>query len=157
MCGACAPSRATADLRPTHSRQGFDDAALADRRFAAARQALQLRFEPLQIGDALAHFDQMRLHQAIDIDVPIGCGDAPVFPGDVVVGDNDGVIIIPAHLAEEIAADWGYPVVIRPAFTMGGTGGGIVDSRSATTRPIQQPASYSKPRMESVMRLSRVL
>ena len=54
MCGACAPSRATADLRPTHSRQGFDDAALADRRFAAARQALQLRFEPLQIGDALA-------------------------------------------------------------------------------------------------------
>jgi len=35
--------------------------------------------------------------------VPIGCGDAPVFPGDVVVGDNDGVIIIPAHLADEIA------------------------------------------------------
>ncbi|HWL84005.1 MAG TPA: ribonuclease activity regulator RraA [Roseomonas sp.] len=45
----------------------------------------------------------LTLHQAIDINVPIGCGDAPVFPGDVVVGDNDGVIIIPAHLADEIA------------------------------------------------------
>jgi regulator of RNase E activity RraA len=35
--------------------------------------------------------------------VPIGCGDAPVFPGDVVVGDADGVVILPAHLAAEIA------------------------------------------------------
>jgi regulator of RNase E activity RraA len=42
-------------------------------------------------------------HQAIDINVPIGCGDAPVFPGDVIVGDADGCIVIPAHLAEEIA------------------------------------------------------
>ena len=45
----------------------------------------------------------LTLHQAIEINVPIGCGDAPVFPGDVVLGDQDGVIIIPAHLADEIA------------------------------------------------------
>jgi regulator of RNase E activity RraA len=45
----------------------------------------------------------LTLHQAIDINVPIGCGDAPVFPGDVVVGDADGVIIVPAEIAEEIA------------------------------------------------------
>jgi regulator of RNase E activity RraA len=42
-------------------------------------------------------------HQAIDINVPIGCGDAPVFPGDIVVGDGEGVVVIPAHLAEEVA------------------------------------------------------
>jgi len=42
-------------------------------------------------------------HQAIDVNVPIGCGDAPVFPGDVIVGDSDGVVVIPAHLADEIA------------------------------------------------------
>ena len=47
----------------------------------------------------------LTLHQAIDINVPIGCGDAPVFPGDIVVGDGDGVVVIPAHLAEEIAAE----------------------------------------------------
>jgi regulator of RNase E activity RraA len=45
----------------------------------------------------------LTLHQAIDINVPIGCGDAPVFPDDVVVGDADGVIIIPAEIADEIA------------------------------------------------------
>src|SRR3974390_3254167 len=42
-------------------------------------------------------------HQAIDINVPIGCGDAPVFPGDIIVGDADGVIVVPAHLADELA------------------------------------------------------
>ena len=47
----------------------------------------------------------LTLHQAIDIDVPIGCGDVAVFPGDVVVGDGEGVVVIPAHLADEVAAE----------------------------------------------------
>lgn len=44
-------------------------------------------------------------NEAIDINVPIGCGDAPVFPGDIVVGDDDSIIIIPAHLADEVARE----------------------------------------------------
>jgi regulator of RNase E activity RraA len=47
----------------------------------------------------------LTVHQALDINVPIGCGDAPVFPGDVIVGDGDGVVVIPAHLADEVAAE----------------------------------------------------
>ena len=47
----------------------------------------------------------LTLHQALDINVPIGCGDVAVFPGDVVVGDAEGVIVIPAALADEIAAE----------------------------------------------------
>ncbi len=47
----------------------------------------------------------LTLHQALDINVPIGCGDVAVFPGDVVVGDAEGVVVIPAHLAQEIAAE----------------------------------------------------
>ena len=45
----------------------------------------------------------LTLHQAVDTQVPIGCGDAPVWPGDIVVGDGEGVIVIPAHMADEIA------------------------------------------------------
>lgn len=45
----------------------------------------------------------LTLHQAIDINVPIGCGDVAVFPGDVIIGDDDGVMVIPAHLADEVA------------------------------------------------------
>lgn len=47
----------------------------------------------------------LTLHQAIDIDVPIGCGDTPVWPGDVVVGDGEGVVVIPAAMADAIAAE----------------------------------------------------
>ncbi len=42
-------------------------------------------------------------HEALDINIPIACGQVAVFPGDVLVGDQDGVMVIPAHLAEEIA------------------------------------------------------
>jgi regulator of RNase E activity RraA len=45
----------------------------------------------------------LTLHQAVDINVPIGCGDAPVWPGDVIVGDGEGVVVIPAGIADEIA------------------------------------------------------
>jgi regulator of RNase E activity RraA len=47
----------------------------------------------------------LTVHQAIDINVPIGCGDAPVFPGDVIVGDGEGVVVIPADIADEIATE----------------------------------------------------
>lgn len=45
----------------------------------------------------------LTLHQALDINVPIGCGDVAVWPGDVVVGDQEGVVIVPMALADEIA------------------------------------------------------
>ncbi len=44
-------------------------------------------------------------HQALDINVPIGCGDVAVFPGDVMVGDADGVIVLPAEMADDLAAE----------------------------------------------------
>ena len=47
----------------------------------------------------------LTVNEAIEINGPIGCGEAPVFPGDIVVGDDDSVIIIPAHLADEVAAE----------------------------------------------------
>lgn len=47
----------------------------------------------------------LTLHQALDIDVPIGCGDVAVWPGDVIVGDREGVVVVPAHLADEIARE----------------------------------------------------
>jgi regulator of RNase E activity RraA len=44
-------------------------------------------------------------HHALDLNAPIGCGGVPVYPGDIMVGDDDGVVCIPAHLAEEVARD----------------------------------------------------
>jgi len=47
----------------------------------------------------------LTLHQALDINVPIGCGDVAVWPGDVMVGDGEGVVVIPAGIADAIAAE----------------------------------------------------
>ena len=47
----------------------------------------------------------LTINEAIEINGPIGCGDAPVFPGDIVVGDGDSVIILPAGIADELAAE----------------------------------------------------
>lgn len=47
----------------------------------------------------------LTLHHPVDVDLAIGCGGVLVEPGDVLVGDGDGVIVIPRHLADEVAAD----------------------------------------------------
>ena len=42
-------------------------------------------------------------HHAVDFIQPIACGGAAVYPGDILVGDGEGVVVLPAHMAEELA------------------------------------------------------
>lgn len=44
-------------------------------------------------------------HHAVDMNVPIACGGVPVYPGDIVVADVDGVVIVPREMAAEVARD----------------------------------------------------
>jgi regulator of RNase E activity RraA len=44
-------------------------------------------------------------HLATETQVPVACGGAAVFPGDVLFGDEDGVVVFPADLAAELAAE----------------------------------------------------
>jgi regulator of RNase E activity RraA len=43
------------------------------------------------------------VHYAADLNVPVSCGGVAVIPGDVIVGDAEGVVVLPAHLADELA------------------------------------------------------
>jgi regulator of RNase E activity RraA len=45
------------------------------------------------------------VHHPIDINVPIGCAGVLVMPGDIMVGDGEGVVVIPSQVAEEVAHD----------------------------------------------------
>jgi regulator of RNase E activity RraA len=38
-----------------------------------------------------------------DTGAPIGCRGVPVYPGDIIVGDIAGIVVVPAHLAETVA------------------------------------------------------
>ncbi|MFF5988421.1 RraA family protein [Prauserella flavalba] len=42
----------------------------------------------------------LALHNAVDVQVPIGCAGVLVFPGDVLVGDEEGIICVPRDIAE---------------------------------------------------------
>jgi regulator of RNase E activity RraA len=42
-------------------------------------------------------------HHVADLQVPIGCAGVAVYPGDVLVGDRDGVVVVPRALASKIA------------------------------------------------------
>ncbi|MFQ5974240.1 MAG: ribonuclease activity regulator RraA, partial [Alphaproteobacteria bacterium] len=44
-------------------------------------------------------------HHAADVNLAIACGDVAVYPGDIVVGDQEAVVVIPAHLAGEVAEE----------------------------------------------------
>ncbi len=54
-------------------------------------------------------------HRAIDMQVPIGCAEVAVYPGDIIVGDSDGVVVIPRSIAEEMAND-SYEQEMREKF-----------------------------------------
>ena len=46
-----------------------------------------------------------RLHTPLEHQIPIACAGVTVFPGDILVGDGEGVCVIPSRWAEEIAND----------------------------------------------------
>ena len=45
------------------------------------------------------------VHYAIDLNLPIGCGGVAVYPGDIIVGDSDGVVVIPADIVDAVAEE----------------------------------------------------
>ncbi len=46
---------------------------------------------------------RLSFHHAADLQVPIACAGVAVYPGDVIHGDADGVTVVPAHMAAELA------------------------------------------------------
>jgi regulator of RNase E activity RraA len=45
------------------------------------------------------------VHQPIDLNLPIACGGVAVYPGDVIVGDGDGVVVIPPDIVDAVAEE----------------------------------------------------
>jgi len=45
------------------------------------------------------------IHHPCDFQLPVACAGVAVYPGDVLIGDDEGVVVIPPRLAEEVARE----------------------------------------------------
>ena len=45
------------------------------------------------------------VNDPVDLNLPIGCGGVAVYPGDIIVGDCDGVVMIPPDIVDEVAEE----------------------------------------------------
>jgi len=45
------------------------------------------------------------VHQPLELNVPIACGGVAVYPGDIIVGDCDGVVVIPPDIVDAVAEE----------------------------------------------------
>ncbi|MFY9240547.1 MAG: ribonuclease activity regulator RraA [Roseovarius sp.] len=75
--------------------------AITDGGFRDTADIIALGFPAFQAATAVSS-SPIHLHPA-DLNLPIGCGGVAVYPGDIIVTDTDGAIVIPAHLVDEVA------------------------------------------------------
>jgi len=75
---------------------GFvSDAGIRDSDYAATLDV------PIYVASRSAPTNLTRQH-GVELNVPIGCGGVPVYPGDVMLGDGDGVMVIPLEYLDDI-------------------------------------------------------
>ncbi|MDA1193240.1 MAG: hypothetical protein O3A46_16310 [Candidatus Poribacteria bacterium] len=69
----------------------------------ALRDLAAIREMDVPVYYTAAHAAGSRSIMCVDFNVPVDCAGVTVAPGDILYGDAEGVLVIPAHLAEEVA------------------------------------------------------
>jgi regulator of RNase E activity RraA len=80
---------------------------------------------------------------------PVGCAGVPIYPGDIVVGDAEGVVAIPRHLADEVAAEahaaWEYEQFAALQIARGRSIFGLFPSTEASRTEYQTWVAAGRP------------
>ena len=89
------------DIMTTHLLAKGAAGAVLDGAVSDAAAISGIPFPVFCTGNAATPLGSHRL--VVELDCPIDCAGVPVLPGDLIMGDANGVVAIPAHLAAEIA------------------------------------------------------
>jgi regulator of RNase E activity RraA len=89
------------DILITRLQQRGAAAVVSDGSFRDSPRLREMPFPTFAQGPSATL--NLTLHHAVDYQLPIACAGVAVFPGDILVGDREGVVCIPRHLAEEVA------------------------------------------------------
>lgn len=87
------------ELLSTASKMRGARGAIVDGLIRDTKKILELGFPVFATGTKPV--DSQGRGLVIDYDVPVTCGGVLVYPGDVIYGDRDGVVVIPSDLALE--------------------------------------------------------
>ena len=81
-------------------------------------------------------------HHCVDLNVPIACAGVGVHPGDIMVGDGEGVVCIHAHIADEVAEEAFEQTVfedfVQERVAAGHTIRGLYPMTDAANKPIYE-------------------
>ncbi len=86
----------------------------------------------------------------VELNGPVGCAGVPVYPGDIVVGDNEGVVVIPRRLANQIAAEVDaitrYEAFVETQIAQGRSIFGLFPATSESQKEFQRWEAAGSPR-----------
>jgi regulator of RNase E activity RraA len=88
-------------MLPTRLKVRGAAAIVTDGSFRDGQELAELDFPAY--GRMVVASTRLSYHRVVDLNVPVACCDVAVYPGDVLVGDGDGITVIPRHLAAEMA------------------------------------------------------
>ncbi|MCY4304543.1 MAG: ribonuclease activity regulator RraA [Aestuariivita sp.] len=94
-------SASAGDIMLSRLQQRGVKAAVTDGGFRDTPDIVKLNF-PAYHRQTAVPSSPITLHP-VDLNLPVGCGDVAVFPGDIAVGDAEGVVIIPQKIANKVA------------------------------------------------------
>lgn len=96
-------SASAGDIMLSRLQQRGVAGAVTDGGFRDTPDILKLNFPAYHRQPAVPS-SPITLHPA-DLNLPVGCGGVAVFPGDIAVGDGEGVVIIPSNIANDTAEE----------------------------------------------------
>ena len=88
-------------MLPTRLKVRGAAAIVTDGSFRDGQELAELDFPAY--GRMVTASTRLSYHRVADLNVPIACCDVAIYPGDILVGDGDGVTVVPRHLAAEMA------------------------------------------------------
>jgi regulator of RNase E activity RraA len=79
-------------------------------------------------------------HHCVDLNLPVACAGVGVHPGDIMVGDAEGIVCVPAHLADDVAEEafeqTVYEDFVQERVAAGHTIRGLYPMTDAANKPI---------------------
>ena len=90
----------------------------------------------------------------VEFNAPVGCAGVAIYPGDIIVGDGEGVVVIPRRLADEVAeeaaANADYERFVAAHIARGRSIFGLFPATADSRKEYEQWVAAGRPPLEEL-------